>query len=428
MSKHPSVFISYSHDSQSHKNWVLALATKLRENGVDVILDQWNLHPGDDLAVFMEKGVRDCGRVLLVCSSEYVEKANAGKDGVGYEKMIVNVELVGDVGTKKFIPIIRNSDEMKTLPTFLGGRVYVDFDDDERFEDNFTLLLRELHSQELLPKPPIGQSPFSVSSAPEDVFESQGADAAGSVRPMSPKGLDLDWIDTQYQKANQNLTETGLTAFMEVVFAIDGTKPRLDQKLLLEAARTSQIETFGWPIGLVAPSGHEYGPKPLADGVFAQIAIDSERRESYDYWMLRTNADYYLLKSLFEDTRKADTIFFNTRIVRNTEALLFCSNLYSNLGVDESSIVVLRITYGGLAGRAIDTSTAMRERFPARRRETSENLIATAVTVPLKDIKPEIVRLVIEVTDPLFTMFDFLEVSDKVYKQIVEDFIRGKVT
>ncbi|WP_370457663.1 SEFIR domain-containing protein [Rufibacter sp. XAAS-G3-1] len=34
------VFISYSHDSNNHKDWVLQLATRLRLNGVDVILDQ----------------------------------------------------------------------------------------------------------------------------------------------------------------------------------------------------------------------------------------------------------------------------------------------------------------------------------------------------------------------------------------------------
>lgn len=39
----PTVFISYSHDNELHKNWVLQLATRLRSNGVDVLLDRWNL-------------------------------------------------------------------------------------------------------------------------------------------------------------------------------------------------------------------------------------------------------------------------------------------------------------------------------------------------------------------------------------------------
>lgn len=39
MKENPIVFISYSHDSDGHKEWVKALATRLRHHGVDVILD-----------------------------------------------------------------------------------------------------------------------------------------------------------------------------------------------------------------------------------------------------------------------------------------------------------------------------------------------------------------------------------------------------
>ena len=35
----PKVFISYSHDTQEHKKWVLDLATRLRGGGVDAIID-----------------------------------------------------------------------------------------------------------------------------------------------------------------------------------------------------------------------------------------------------------------------------------------------------------------------------------------------------------------------------------------------------
>ena len=85
----PKVFISYSHDSTEHKKWVLDLATSLRSSGVDAVIDQWDLRPGDDLAHFMETQLTAADRVLMVCTDKYVEKANAGIGGVGYEKMIV---------------------------------------------------------------------------------------------------------------------------------------------------------------------------------------------------------------------------------------------------------------------------------------------------------------------------------------------------
>ena len=48
MAEHPKVFISYSHDSPEHRRWVSELGAKLRHSGVDAILDQWDLGPGDD--------------------------------------------------------------------------------------------------------------------------------------------------------------------------------------------------------------------------------------------------------------------------------------------------------------------------------------------------------------------------------------------
>ena len=53
----PKVFVSYSHDNEEHKEWVLQLAIRLRSNGVDIILDRWNLKLGSDLAAFMEQGL-----------------------------------------------------------------------------------------------------------------------------------------------------------------------------------------------------------------------------------------------------------------------------------------------------------------------------------------------------------------------------------
>jgi hypothetical protein len=57
---------------------VLKLASDLRKNGVDAVLDQWDLSPGEDIAVFMERGLKNAARVVVVCSKKYVERANAG--------------------------------------------------------------------------------------------------------------------------------------------------------------------------------------------------------------------------------------------------------------------------------------------------------------------------------------------------------------
>ena len=43
----PRVFISYSHDSSEHRQWVSHLGTELRGKGIDAILDQWGMSFGD---------------------------------------------------------------------------------------------------------------------------------------------------------------------------------------------------------------------------------------------------------------------------------------------------------------------------------------------------------------------------------------------
>lgn len=103
----PRVFISYSHDTAEHKEWVLDFATTLRNRGVDAVLDQWDLKPGDDLPHFMETQLEVADYVLMVCTEKYVEKANTGEGGVGYEKMIMTSSLLKKIDSSKVIPIIR---------------------------------------------------------------------------------------------------------------------------------------------------------------------------------------------------------------------------------------------------------------------------------------------------------------------------------
>jgi hypothetical protein len=50
----------------------LRLATDLRTAGIDTTLDQWDLHPGQDIVRFMEQGVSKSDRVILICSDVYV--------------------------------------------------------------------------------------------------------------------------------------------------------------------------------------------------------------------------------------------------------------------------------------------------------------------------------------------------------------------
>lgn len=159
----PEVFISYSHDSDEHKAWVLQLATRLRSQGVNIILDQWNLKLGSDLASFMEQGLTSAHRVICVCSRNYVEKANGGLGGSGYEKRIMTAELIKNQNNSLVIPLIRNNTSKKLTPTFLNGQQYINFTDSNLYEKNYEELLRDLLDEPILPIPPIGKNPFRTA-------------------------------------------------------------------------------------------------------------------------------------------------------------------------------------------------------------------------------------------------------------------------
>ncbi len=173
MAEHPKVFISYSHDSAAHRQWVLELGTKLRHKGIDVVLDRWDLTPGDNFTHFMEAGVRDLNWALVICTDNYVKRANDRKGGVGYEVQIVTAQLVDNLGIDKFIPIIRHTSEQEKMPTFLGGRVYIDFTDDSRFNEKFDDLLHKLYEVPVVEKPPLGEKPSFIK---QEVSPIEGSD------------------------------------------------------------------------------------------------------------------------------------------------------------------------------------------------------------------------------------------------------------
>jgi len=129
----------------------------------------------------MEQGLTVAQRVLAICTEPYVIKANAGRGGVGYEKMIVTAQLMQDITSDRIIPLIRSNALTVPVPTFLSSRVYIDFRDDLAFEAKYAELIRDIHGQAVKPRPPLGTNPFtSAVAATSPVF------SAGPERYVSP--------------------------------------------------------------------------------------------------------------------------------------------------------------------------------------------------------------------------------------------------
>ena len=164
----PHIFISYSWKPISNKKKTIELAERLSNDGVHVILDEWDLAEGQDKYLFMEQMVNnpDIKRVLLICNQEYTVKANSKKGGVGTESLIMSDEIYKQADQKKFIPIVmeRDSDGNEYIPTFIKTRIYIDFSSEEIFEDQYEKLLRNIYDKPANKRPPIGSAPAYITS------------------------------------------------------------------------------------------------------------------------------------------------------------------------------------------------------------------------------------------------------------------------
>jgi len=149
------VFISYSWDSENHKRWVADLATRLRsDDGINVILDQWEVALGDQLTHFMEKKIRESKYVLIICTPDYCEKSNNRKGGVGYEDHVMTSEIYREENHRKFIPILAKDCSWKeSAPSWLSGKLYVDLSTNDNYKKGYLSLRSTLLGERPTPPP-----------------------------------------------------------------------------------------------------------------------------------------------------------------------------------------------------------------------------------------------------------------------------------
>jgi TIR domain len=144
------------------------LATQLVENGVDVVLDKWNLREGHDAVQFMESMVTDpdVTKVIVVSDKTYTEKADKRKGGVGTESQIISPEIYRKADQNKFAAVVSEVDENGEpyLPRFFGSRIYIDLTE-SRYATNFEQLLRWLYDKPQFVKPALGKMPEFLNEA-----------------------------------------------------------------------------------------------------------------------------------------------------------------------------------------------------------------------------------------------------------------------
>lgn len=198
----PKVFISYSHDSQEHKERVLALADRLREDGIDSSIDQYEDSPPEGWQRWMLNQVEAADYALIVCTQQYdrrfrgQEEVGKGK-GVTWEGGVIIQELYDAQGqNSKFIPVTFTPEDSESIPSPLRSATFYRLDT----VDGYELLYRRLTNQPRTRKPVLGKLRTLPHRERKQLFqeESQPSENESSsefqARPLNFFALDDRWV------------------------------------------------------------------------------------------------------------------------------------------------------------------------------------------------------------------------------------------
>ncbi|MDO5527120.1 MAG: toll/interleukin-1 receptor domain-containing protein [Prevotella sp.] len=137
-----TVFISYSWDNDEHRQWVGKLAKDLISKNIHVIYDQ-NIPLGTPLPKFMNDGIRNADRVLIIGSPNYLQRSKAKGAGCLFEDCIVTEEIFKEFDTTKFIPLLRSGNFKESFPALIANRKGLDFSDDAMYGERLHELIGE---------------------------------------------------------------------------------------------------------------------------------------------------------------------------------------------------------------------------------------------------------------------------------------------
>ncbi len=146
-----SIFISYSHDSDEHRERVLGLSERLRADGIETILDRYveRGSPPEGWPRWMLNGLEKATHVLCVCTETYYrrfrgrEVPGKGK-GVDWEGALMTQSLYDDRSVStKCIPVLFARTDEPYVPEPLRAQTFYVVDSDASYEALYDALLNQ---------------------------------------------------------------------------------------------------------------------------------------------------------------------------------------------------------------------------------------------------------------------------------------------
>lgn len=215
----PRVFISYAHEPDAKgatgerldvASWVLALAQRLRGDGVDAWIDRYEAFPPQGWRPWMTEQIEHADRVLLVCTEEYQRRFDGGAPGevgrgVRWESQHITQQLYDHkFRNTRYVPVLPPGGDERFIP--LPLKDYRKFHLDGEYEALYRLLtdqhdtpapvLGQIRRLAPLAVPPLDPGPTAAGAAPipspADQPNSAASEQADAERMRTPLLRCLD--------------------------------------------------------------------------------------------------------------------------------------------------------------------------------------------------------------------------------------------
>lgn len=143
------VYISYTWDSEPHKDWVASLHRRLVRDGVDAKFDKDFMRPGRNYWKDIERYIERSTSALLIGTPRYPFNATSPEHALSREYAMLLAKADQDPAFR-LIPVLRYGSWSGSFPGPLSENFGIDMSNYEREEAGYPLLLQTLLSPEKL--------------------------------------------------------------------------------------------------------------------------------------------------------------------------------------------------------------------------------------------------------------------------------------
>ncbi len=225
----PKVFISYSHDSDEHRQRVLALSERLRDDGVETRIDRYVPGtPEEGWPRWMLNRLDEAHFVLVVCTETYyrrfrgLEEPGKGK-GVRWEGALITQDIYDDpTRNLKYVPVVFASEELNFRPEPIRSATHYILTSDANYQSLLDYLLDQAGVEPrpvgaVKTKPRETVNPLTFADSPTANAVKADIPSANQSNQSPQRELELAFLDGLNDESLRQLY-TGMSSRAEQQF------------------------------------------------------------------------------------------------------------------------------------------------------------------------------------------------------------------